>query len=101
MSANVGDTAPRLGARQPPRRPRPPVSLPRAASLGGIGYDMLTDFPPRNGVAGAYGVAHEDGFSKRAVFVVDKRGTIVFRREYDIPVLPDNAAVRQAVERLP
>lgn len=72
-----------------------------AASLGGISYDMLTDFPPRNGVARAYGVAHEDGFSKRAVFVVDKQGTIVFRKEYDIPVLPDNAEVRQAVEQLP
>ena len=72
-----------------------------AEHLGGISYDMLTDFPPRNGVARAYGVDHEDGFSKRAVFVVDKQGTIVFGKVYDIPVLPDKAEVRQAVEQLP
>ena len=72
-----------------------------AESLGGISYDMLSDFPPRNGVAKAYGVAHADGFSERAVFVVDKQGTIVFRKVYDIPVLPDNAEVRQVIEQLP
>ena len=72
-----------------------------AESLGGISYDMLSDFPPRNGVAKAYGVAHADGFSERAVFVVDKQGTIVFGKVYDIPVLPANAEVRQAIEQLP
>ena len=72
-----------------------------AETLGGIGFHMLTDFPPRNGVARAWGVAHEDGFSKRAVFVVDKQGRIAFRKVYDIPALPDNAEVRQVIEGLP
>lgn len=71
-----------------------------AASLGGIRFDLLSDFPPRNGVARAYGVAHAEGFAERAVFVVDKQGAIAFRKVYDLPALPDNAEVRQAVERL-
>ena len=67
---------------------------------GGITYDLLSDFHPRGAVAQAYGVAREDGLSERAIFIVDKHGTIVFKKIYDIPTLPDNADVRQAIEQL-
>ena len=77
-----------------------PSKVEWAKSLGGISYDLLSDFYPHGAVAEAYGVAREDGLSERAVFVVDKAGQIAFAKIYDIPTLPDNAEVRQAVERL-
>ena len=77
-----------------------PAKVEWAKSLGGISFDLLSDFHPHGAVAEAYGVAREGGISERAVFVVDKSGTIVFSKVYDIPTLPDNAEVRQAVEHL-
>jgi len=77
-----------------------PSKVAWAKSLGGISYDLLSDFHPHGAVAEAYGVARDGGISERAIFVIDKRGEIVFAKVYDIPTLPDNAEVRQAVERL-
>lgn len=71
-----------------------------AKSLGGISFDLLSDFHPHGGVAAAYGVARDDGISERAIFVVDKQGMVVFSKVYDIPVLPDNRDVRQVIEGL-
>ncbi len=62
--------------------------------------DLLSDFHPHGGVAQAYGVQRDDGISERAVFVVDKSGQVVFAKVYDIPTLPDNAEVRQAIRSL-
>ena len=76
-----------------------PTKAAWATDLGGITYDFLSDFHPHGAVAQAYGVAREDGLSERAIFIVDKRGTIVFKRVYEIPTLPDNADVRRAIEQ--
>ena len=77
-----------------------PSKVEWASSLGGISYDLLSDFHPHGAVAEAYGVNREDGISGRAVFVVDTRGTIAFAKVYDIPTLPNNAEVRQTIKRL-
>ncbi len=77
-----------------------PSKIEWAKSLGGISYDLLSDFHPHGAVAEAFGVAREGGISERAIFVVDKAGTIAFAKVYDLPTLPDNAEVRQAIERL-
>ena len=77
-----------------------PAKVEWAKSLGGISFDLLSDFHPHGAVAEAYGVAREDGISERAIFVVDKSGTIVFSKVYDIPTLPDNIEVREAIEQL-
>ena len=71
-----------------------------AKSLGGLSFDLLSDFHPHGAVAAAYGVARDDGISERAVFVVDKNGIITFAKVYEIPTLPDNAEVRAAIEQL-
>lgn len=71
-----------------------------AKSLGGLSFDLLSDFHPQGAVAAAYGVARADGISERAVFVVDKEGAIAFAKVYDIPVLPDNVEVKDVIERL-
>ena len=77
-----------------------PSKVEWAKSLGGISYDLVSDFHPHGAVAEAYGVAREGGISERALFVVDKSGIVAFAKVYDIPTLPDNAEVRQAIERL-
>ena len=71
-----------------------------AKSLGGVTFDLLSDFHPQGAVAAAYGVARDDGISERAVFVVDKDGAVAFAQVYDIPALPDNAEVKDAIEQL-
>ena len=74
-----------------------PAKIEWAKTLDGISYDLLSDFHPHGGVAQAYGVLRDGGISERAVFVVDKAGLVVFAKIYDIPTLPDNAEVRQAI----
>jgi peroxiredoxin len=62
-----------------------------AQSLGPISFDLLSDANPHGGVARSYGVFREkDGFSERAIFIVNKDGTIGWARRYEIPEQPDN-----------
>lgn len=77
-----------------------PSKVKWATNLGGISFDLLSDFHPHGAVASKYVVARDDGISERAVFLVDKQGAITFAKVYDIPTLPDNAEVRQVIERL-
>jgi peroxiredoxin len=60
-----------------------------ADALGGISYDLLSDFHPKGKVASDYGVLRDDGISERAVFVVDKRGKIAWAKRYQIPEQPN------------
>ncbi|MFP6572245.1 MAG: redoxin domain-containing protein [Vicinamibacterales bacterium] len=79
-----------------------PAKVGWAKSLGGISYDLLSDFHPKGLAAERYGVTRDGGITERAifVFVVGKSGTIVFAKAYNIPTLPDNAEIRQALEML-
>jgi len=77
-----------------------PTKVEWAKSLGGISYDLLSDFYPHGAVAESYGVAREGGISERAIFVVDITGKIVFAKIYDIPMVPDNSEVKQVFEDL-
>jgi len=61
-----------------------------ADSLGGITYPLLSDFWPHGRVAQSYGVLREEGYSERAIFVVDKRGIIRYVDVHDIDQQPDN-----------
>ena len=60
-----------------------------ADSLGGISYDLLSDFHPHGKVASDYGVMRNDGISERAIFVIDKDGKIAWAKQYQIPEQPD------------
>ncbi len=77
-----------------------PAKIEWAKTLGGISYDLLSDFHPHGCVAALYGVQRDDGISERAIFVADKDGRVVFAEVYDIPTLPDSADVRQAIDAL-
>jgi glutaredoxin len=61
-----------------------------AESLGGITYPLLSDFWPHGGVAQKYGVLRTDGKSERAIFIIDRRGTIVYVDVHPIDDQPDN-----------
>jgi mycoredoxin-dependent peroxiredoxin len=62
-----------------------------AERMGGINFPMLSDFWPHGAVCAQYDCLRPQGMPKRAVFVIDKEGTIQFAREYDkgIPENPE------------
>jgi peroxiredoxin len=70
-----------------------------AESLGGISYDLLSDFHPHGKVATDYGVMRADGISERAIFVVGKDGKISWAKQYQIPEQPDLGELFKALER--
>jgi peroxiredoxin len=78
-----------------------PAKAAWAKTLDSISYDLLSDFHPHGEVAQKYGVFRpKEGFSERAIFVVDKAGTIAWSKVYDIPELPKNEEVLAALHRL-
>jgi len=77
-----------------------PAKKAWADSLGGVSYDLLSDFHPKGAVAAAYGVMRVDGISERAVFLVDKQGIVAWCRQYEIPEQPDLGHVVAALEEL-
>jgi len=78
-----------------------PAKAAWAKTLDSISYDLLSDFHPHGEVAQNYGVFRpKEGFSERAIFVVDKAGKIAWSKVYDIPELPKNEEVLAALHRL-
>jgi peroxiredoxin len=69
-----------------------------ADSLGGISYDLLSDFHPHGKVASDYGVMRHDGISERAIFVIDQDGKIAWAKQYQIPEQPDFGEVIKALQ---
>src|ERR1043165_10076979 len=66
-----------------------PCNTAWAKSLGGISYDLLSDFHPKGEVAKAYGAYRDnDGISERALFVVDKEGKLAYKDIHDISDQP-------------
>ena len=78
-----------------------PAKAAWATSLDSISYDLLSDFHPHGEVAKKYGVFREkEGFSERAIFVIDKNGKIAWSKVYAIPELPNNQEVFAALRDL-
>ena len=78
-----------------------PAKAAWAKTLDSISYDLLSDFHPHGAVAKKYDVFREkEGFSERAVFVVDKNGRIAWSKVYAIPELPKNDEVLGALRPL-
>ena len=61
-----------------------------AESLGGISFPLLSDFSPQGSVAKKYGVKRKEGFSERAIFVLDKFGIIRYIDIHKITDRPKN-----------
>ncbi len=78
-----------------------PCNSAWAKSLGGLTYDLLSDFEPKGEVArqfGAYRV--QDGISERALFIVDKDGKIAYKDIHDIGDQPDNEDLFDVLRKL-
>jgi peroxiredoxin len=61
-----------------------------AKSLGGISFPLLSDFNPFGAMAAAYGVKRDEGFSERAIFIIDRDGIIRYIDIHDISDKPKN-----------
>lgn len=56
--------------------------------MGGLWFDVMSDFWPHGHVAGTYGVLRTDGTAERALFFIDTRGIIRGIIVSDINVRP-------------
>ena len=64
----------------------------------GIHYPLLADFHPRGAVAAKYGVYLEDkGITGRSIFIIDRDGNLAWRKDYEIPVVPDIGEVSKVL----
>ena len=72
-----------------------------AKSLGGLSYDLLSDFHPKGEVAKRYGAWREaGGITERALFVVDKEGRISYVDMHEIGDQPDNELLFDVLRKL-
>jgi len=65
---------------------------------------LLSDFYPHGQVAQMYGVLRSEGYSERALFIIDKLGVIRYVDVHDIDDQPDNEVLFRelaAVEGVP
>jgi alkyl hydroperoxide reductase subunit AhpC len=70
-------------------------------SLGGVSYDLLSDFFPHGAVAEQYGVLNKlHGYAERSVFLVDKAGRIRYARVYAMPDSIDGVELMSAIAAL-
>ncbi len=78
-----------------------PTKKAWAESLGIQETRLLADFWPHGGVARSYGIFREkNGFSERAVFIVDAEGIIRFKKIYPMREVPDIGEILKALEEV-
>jgi peroxiredoxin len=78
-----------------------PSNTAWAKSLGGLTYDLLSDFEPKGEVARAFGAYRSaDGISERAIFIVDKKGRVAYKDIHDIGDQPDNEDLLEVLRKL-
>jgi peroxiredoxin len=77
-----------------------PCNTAWAKSLGGISYDLLSDFEPKGEVARKFDAYRPEGISERALFVIDKQGKIVYKDIHPIGEQPDNEEVFEVLRKL-
>ena len=71
-----------------------------AESLGGITYPLLSDFWPHGEVAQRYAVLRHEGFSERAIFILDKEGVLRWAKIYDQDQQPDNREALSEIRKI-
>jgi len=68
-----------------------------AESLGRINYPLLSDFWPHGEVAQKYGVLRSEGYTERAIFLMDKSGIIRYIDIHDKDQQPDNQELMKII----
>jgi peroxiredoxin len=73
-------------------------------AIGKLDYPLASDFWPHGDVAKKFGLLRQGdpipGINERAVYVVDKQGTIAFAKIYDLGQQPDNEDVFEVLRKL-
>ena len=65
-------------------------------------FPLLADFEPKGAVAQKYGVyRNADGFTERALFVIDRNGIITWSYVSPVAVNPGADGILEALETLP
>jgi peroxiredoxin (alkyl hydroperoxide reductase subunit C) len=65
-----------------------------------VWFPVLSDFYPHGNVASQYGVLRSNGVSERALFVIDKKGTIQYIDVHDINQRPPLDNLAKALEKI-
>lgn len=60
----------------------------------------MSDFWPHGAVTDQYGVLRSEGYSERAIFVIDKQGTLCYIDIHDIDKQPSNAELLAVIRRI-
>ena len=69
--------------------------------MGDVEYPLLADFHPHGEMSRAYGLYNDAiGTPKRAIIIVDKGGTVQFRREYAPGSLPTPEEILEELDKL-
>lgn len=77
-----------------------PCLVAWANSLGGIKYPLLSDFYPHGEVSSRYGVLRPEGYTERALFVIDGEGIIRYIDIHDISKQPSNEELRDIIRKI-
>lgn len=70
------------------------------SEMGNLWFPVLSDFWPHGAVANKYGVLRSNGVSERALFVIDKKGTIRYIDIHDINQRPNLEVLVKELEKL-
>jgi glutaredoxin len=71
-----------------------------ADSLGGINYPLVSDFYPHGALTSQFGVLRKEGYSERALFIIDKQGVVRYVDVHDIDDQPDNDVLLAELRRI-
>jgi glutaredoxin len=71
-----------------------------AESMGGITFPLMSDFWPHGQVSKLYGVLREEGYSERAIFIIDKAGIIRYIDIHDINDQPLNRELLEELQKI-
>ncbi len=77
-----------------------PTKTAWAESMGLSSVLLLSDFWPHGEVAQRYAMLREEGFTERAVFLIDKEGAIRYIRVYPLDEVPDLTELFEVLETL-
>jgi len=68
--------------------------------MGGIAYPLLSDFWPHGALAEQYGVLRPEGFTERAIFIIDKEGIIRYIDIHNIDDEPSNDLLLKELHKI-
>lgn len=69
-------------------------------TFGGIHYPILSDFWPHGEVAKKYGVLRSEGYTERAIFIIDDDGIIRYIDIHNIDDQPSNRVLFDEIKKL-